>query len=78
MPGYNNSIFILVKTESFFNGYFSKNVQYNEIVCNFRGRRELKTSYLLIVFNFPVKLTFRPYTEVIYFIYIPGSTGDHI
>ena len=74
MPGYNNSIFILVKTES----YFSKNVQYNEIVCNFRGRRELKTSHLLKVFNFPVKLTFRPYTEVIYFIYIPGSTGDHI
>ena len=77
MPSYNNSIFILVKTESFFNGYFSKNVQYNEIVCNFRGRRELKT-YLLKVFNFPVKLTFRPYTEFIYFIYIPGSTGDHI
>ena len=77
MPGYNNSIFIRIKTESFFNGYFSKNVQYNEIVCNFSGRRELKT-YLLKVFNFPVKLTFRPYTEVIYFIYIPGSTGDHI
>ena len=48
------------------------------IVRIFRGGRELKTSDLLVVFNFPIKLTFLPYIEVFLTeIYTSSSKGDY-